>query len=122
MTKKGGLSPKLSSPMVTCRSCMASSRADCTLAGARLISSAKTKLANTGPFLMLKSFSLMLYIIVPTTSAGSKSGVNCTRLKEALIALLKELMASVFASPGTPSKRICPSPKSPIIKRSNICC
>ena len=36
-------------PIVTCRSCMTSSRADCTLAGARLISSASRKLQKTGP-------------------------------------------------------------------------
>ena len=35
--------------MVTCRSCIASSSADCTLAGARLISSARTRLAKIGP-------------------------------------------------------------------------
>ena len=39
-----------SSPIVTCFSCIASRRADCTLAGARLISSAKTKFAKIGPF------------------------------------------------------------------------
>ncbi len=36
-------------PMLTWPSAIASSRADCTLAGARLISSASTRLANTGP-------------------------------------------------------------------------
>ena len=36
-------------PIETCRSAITSSSADCTLAGARLISSASTKLANTGP-------------------------------------------------------------------------
>ena len=39
----------VSPPSVTCRSCIASSSADCTLAGARLISSASTRLAKTGP-------------------------------------------------------------------------
>jgi hypothetical protein len=32
---------------------MASNKADCTLAGARLISSAKTKLAKIGPFFII---------------------------------------------------------------------
>ena len=36
-------------PIVTCCSCITSSSADWTFAGARLISSASTKLANTGP-------------------------------------------------------------------------
>jgi hypothetical protein len=35
--------------MVTWRSCITSSSALCTLAGARLISSASRKLQNTGP-------------------------------------------------------------------------
>jgi hypothetical protein len=35
--------------MLTCRSDITSSSADWTLAGARLISSAKTTLASTGP-------------------------------------------------------------------------
>ena len=34
---------------VTCRSCMASSSADCVLGGVRLISSARSRLVNTGP-------------------------------------------------------------------------
>ena len=67
---------KVSSPIVTCFSCMASSNADCTLAGALFISSAKTKFAKIGPFFTEKLVSLILYIWVPTTSAGSKSGVN----------------------------------------------
>ena len=36
-------------PIVTWRSCIASSKADCTLAGARLISSASTTFAKIGP-------------------------------------------------------------------------
>jgi hypothetical protein len=49
-TKKGSGNLNDSGPMVTCRSCIASNNALCTLAGARLISSARTKLANIGPF------------------------------------------------------------------------
>ena len=37
-------------PIVTCFSCIASSSAACTLAGARLISSARMMLAKIGPF------------------------------------------------------------------------
>ncbi|MCY1241532.1 hypothetical protein D3C86_1337540 [compost metagenome] len=59
-TKNGLSSLKVVSPIVTCFSCMASNSADCTFAGARLISSAKTKLAKIGPFLMEKTLSLML--------------------------------------------------------------
>jgi len=48
-TRKGSGSGKVCLPIVTCCSCIASSSADCTLAGARLISSASTRLAKTGP-------------------------------------------------------------------------
>ena len=54
-TRNGSGSLNVWSPMVTWRSCIASSSALCTLAGARLISSARIRLANTGPFLMRNS-------------------------------------------------------------------
>ena len=54
-TKNGFGRIYVSSPMVTCLSCIASRRADCTFAGARLISSAKMKLAKMGPFLIENS-------------------------------------------------------------------
>ena len=43
--------------MVTCRSCIASSSADCTFDGARLISSARMKLAKIGPLRVRKAAS-----------------------------------------------------------------
>ena len=49
MTKKGEGTRCVWPAMVTCLSCMTSNKALCTLAGARLISSANSKLANTGP-------------------------------------------------------------------------
>ncbi len=55
MTMKGLGSSWVVSPMVTCRSCMASSSELCTLAGARLISSARTRLAKMGPRFGVKS-------------------------------------------------------------------
>ncbi len=48
-TRNGEGIGKVWPPMETCRSAITSSMADCTLAGARLISSASTKLATTGP-------------------------------------------------------------------------
>ena len=48
-TRNGSGTSKVSPPIDTWCSAMTSSSADCTLAGARLISSASTKLANTGP-------------------------------------------------------------------------
>src|SRR3954465_3358455 len=49
MTRNGSGTKWVSWPIVTCRSCITSSSADCTLAGARLISSASRKLQKTGP-------------------------------------------------------------------------
>ena len=49
MTRNGDGTACVSLPIVTCRSCITSSSADCTLAGARLISSARRKLQKTGP-------------------------------------------------------------------------
>jgi len=51
-TIKGTGSENVSPPIVTCHSCIASSRADCTFAGARLISSARRKLVKIGPLLV----------------------------------------------------------------------
>ena len=49
MVRKGGSSGKLRDSIVTWLSCIASSKADCVFAGARLISSASRRFANTGP-------------------------------------------------------------------------
>ena len=87
---------------------MASSRADCTLLGARLISSASSRLANTGPFLGLKVSERGSNTSVPTTSEGSRSGVNCTRRKVMWLAAASVLMVRVLASPGRPSSSTCP--------------
>ena len=48
-TRNGCSSGHVVSPMVTWCSCIASSSALCTLAGARLISSARIRLAKSGP-------------------------------------------------------------------------
>lgn len=50
ITKKGTGRGKVWFPIVTCRSCIASSSALCTFGGALFISSASTKFAKTGPF------------------------------------------------------------------------
>ena len=75
-TRNGASSGKVSLPIVTCFTCIASSRALCTLAGARFTSSARMRLETTGPFWTLKSPVRGLYIRVPIRSAGSRSGVN----------------------------------------------
>src|SRR5436309_2485958 len=54
-TRKGSSTLKVSFPIVTCLSCMTSSRADWTLAGARLTSSARRRLQKMGPSSVEKS-------------------------------------------------------------------
>ena len=49
ITRNGSGTGWVSWPIVTWRSCITSRSADCTLAGARLISSARRKLQKTGP-------------------------------------------------------------------------
>ena len=61
---------------------MTSSSADCTFAGARLISSASTRFANTGPHSMSNSSRDGRQMRVPTMSAGTRSGVNWMRANE----------------------------------------
>ncbi len=90
---------------VTWRSSMASSSAACTLAGARLISSASTMLAKIGPGSKRKlSWPSSEYSTsVPVTSDGSRSGVNWMRLKSASSSFARLLTARVLAKPGRPS-------------------
>ena len=59
--------------------------------------------------------------MVPITSAGNKSGVNWIRLYFASISCARVLIASVFANPGTPSRRMCPSDNKPINNDSTKC-
>ena len=49
ITRNGSGAGNVSRPIVTCRSCMTSSSALCTFAGARLISSASRRFVKTGP-------------------------------------------------------------------------
>src|SRR5512135_3143136 len=79
ITRKGSGTLCVTPAIVTWRSCITSSSALCTFAGARLIS-----------------------------SAGSRLVVNCTRRNEPLTARAKVLTVSVFARPGTPSTSRCP--------------
>ncbi len=64
---------------VTDRSCIASSRADCVLGVARLISSARTRFANNGPRWNSNRrapSAVSCSTFVPIRSAGIRSGVN----------------------------------------------
>src|ERR1019366_3409254 len=119
-TRNGSSRWNVLPPMVTCFSCMASSSADCTLAGARLISSASTMLAKIGPLFTENVPVDWSKTCVPTTSAGSRSGVNWIRLNVVWIVSASVRTVSVFARPGTPSSRTCPPVRSEMIRRSTI--
>ena len=51
-------------------------------------------------------------------SLGSRSGVNCTRLKMPPTAAARARQASVLATPGIPSSSTCPSASRPITNAS----
>ena len=66
-----------------------------------------------GPARNSKSPSRWFQIDEPVTSAGSRSGVNWTRLKPSPLASANERAVSVFARPGTSSSRTWPSARMP---------
>ncbi len=94
---------------VTCCSSMTSSNADWVLGEARLISSASTTLLKIGPGRNVKVPSLRFHTVSPTTSDGSRSGVNCTRPKLASSDVAKDLARLVLPTPGTSSSSRWPS-------------
>ena len=120
MTRKGDGSAKVRPPIVTWRSAIASSSADCTFAGARLISSASTRLAKIGPSSVSNASLDGRHTRVPTMSPGMRSGVNWSRLKVPPIASARVRTARVFATPGTPSRRTCPRARRPTSIRSTM--
>ncbi len=79
--------------------------AACVFGGARLISSASTMLANTGPWTNWNSrrpSAVSWRMSVPVMSIGIRSGVNWMRLNFSDIVSASLLTSSVLASPGTP--------------------
>ena len=105
-------------PTVTWRSPIASSSADCTLAGARLISSANSNGWKMGPAWNSNRPSWGRQTSVPVRSAGNRSGVNCTRAKSACSREARARMAVVLARPGAPSTSRWPSASRAISRRS----
>ena len=103
-TKKGAGSVYVSPAAVTIRSCIAWRRAACVLGGVRLISSARTTLANTGPSTNRKTRRPVerssSITSVPVMSVGMRSGVNWIRLNLRSSASASVEMRSVLASPG----------------------
>ena len=82
---------------------MASSRADCVLGDARLISSPITMLANTAPGRNSKSRVSWLKTLTPVMSLGSRSGVNWMRRTVQSSARASDLASIVLPTPGTSS-------------------
>ena len=105
-------------PIVTCFSCIASSRAACVLGGVRLISSARITFAKIGPGRNLNmrwpDCLSSCNTSVPVMSDGIRSGVNWMRLKLRLSASDRARIINVFAKPGTPTSRQCPLAKTAI--------
>ena len=123
-TKKRRGSSRVSPMTVTRRSCMASRRAVWVLDEARLISSAKTRLAKMGPGWKTKrrAPSISWRMGLPVMSPGSRSGVNWMRLASSPQAAARPLTSSVFPRPGRPSTRMCPEARMPVMTCSMSCC
>ena len=96
-------------PAVTCRSCIACSRAAWVLGGVRLISSASSMLAKIGPLRNSNRrrpvSGSSWRISVPVMSDGIRSGVNWMRWKRQIHGLRQRGDQCVLASPGTPCMR-----------------
>src|SRR5690349_1329365 len=125
-TKKGSGSTCVVPAAVTACSCIACSSAAWVFGGARLISSASTMFANTGPCTNLKKRRPLEWSSssssVPVMSLGIKSGVNCTREKLRSSACATVCTSSVFARPGTPTSSTCPPASSAATRSSTILC
>src|SRR2546421_12472098 len=109
MTMKGLTSSCVWPSIVTWSSCMHSSSAACVFGEARLISSTRSRLANTGPGLNSNSFERWLKTFTPVTSDGSRSGVNWSRENEASNERASAFASIVFPTPGKSSRIRCPS-------------
>ena len=94
---------------MTCRSSITSSSADCVRGEARLISSARTTLANTGPGWKTNSLASWWKTETPVTSPGSRSGVNWIRCHGVPSAPARLRASDVFPTPGTSSSSRWPS-------------
>ena len=103
---------------VTCPSAIASSIADCTLAGARLSSSAIKISVKMGHFLDSKLVVLGLYTSAPTASDGRRSEVNCILADLSPMSEANTFAERVFATPGGPTSSICPQDRRAIRARS----
>src|SRR6056297_388530 len=107
-TWNGGGSTKVSPSTVIWCSCIASSSAAWVRGGVRLISSARSNPANSGPFRKANSLLRWSYTNEPVRSAGSRSGVNWAREKSRPSVCANERAASVLPRPGKSSSSTWP--------------
>jgi len=120
ITRNGGASSCVTPSTVTRRSAIASSKADWVRGVVRLISSASTIWAKTGPRRNSNSAVFGLNTEAPVTSVGSRSGVHWIRLNEQPTLLASARANMVLATPGTSSSSTCPS-QSQETSESTIC-
>ena len=106
---------------VTVRSSITSSSADWVFGDARLISSAMTMLANTGPGWNSKPRVAWLKIVTPDTSEGSRSGVNWMRRHCPCTVAAIARARVVLPTPGTSSSSTCPWAKSAVSASRTTC-
>src|SRR5437879_3275287 len=109
ITMKGRPSSYVSPSTVTCCSCMHSSSAAWVFGEARLISSARSRFAKTGPGRNSNSFERWLKTLTPVTSEGRRSGVNWIREKDTSRERARALASIVFPTPGKSSRIRWPS-------------
>src|SRR5438128_1919658 len=109
ITTNGRASSYVSPSTVTCCSCMHSSNAAWVFGDARLISSTRRRLANTGPGRNSNSFARWLKTFTPVTSDGSRSGVNWRRENDTSSERASAFASIVFPTPGKSSRIRCPS-------------
>src|SRR5437867_6308874 len=97
----------------------ASSAVTSVFSSTQAISSARSRLAKTGPGPVVNSPLRPLYIRWPIRSAGTRSGVNWTRPNVPPTTWASALTVAGLARPGTPSSRTWPRASSATSSRSS---
>ncbi len=122
MTRNGAPTLRLTPSIVTCPSSITSSRADCVLAEARLISSASTTFEKIGPLWNSHSPAFWSYTEMPVMSPGSMSGVNWMRLLTPSTLSEMARASEVLPVPGKSSSSTWPSLIMAVNISSMTCC
>ena len=106
--------------MVTCCSCIASSSAACTLAGARLISSARMMWAKSGPFLTWKSWRLLVEDHGADHVGGQQVGRELDAGERGVDDLGERAHGERLGQPGHALEQMWPPVSRPTSSRSTI--